>query len=76
MDTSRNWKIRSHILKQTKLCLSMYDLPQKKKRKKMYGKNKFIKSEVKSNKCWNYEHKVYKANSKKSNKINICGKVF
>ena len=48
--------------------------PQK-KRKKMYGKNKFMKSEVKGNKFWNHEQKVYKANSTKSNTIDIYGKV-
>ena len=47
--------------------------PQK-ERKKMYGKNKFI--EVKGNKFCNYEHKVYKANSKKFNTIDIYGKVL
>ena len=40
----------------------------------MYGKNKFI--EVKGNKFCNYEHKVYKANSKKFNTIDIYGKVL
>ena len=47
-----------------------------KKKKKMYGKNKFIKSEVKGNKFWNHEQNVYKANSKKYNTIDIYGKVL
>ena len=48
----------------------------RKKRKKVYGKNKFIRSEVKGDKFWNYEHKVYKANSKKSNTTVTYGKAL
>ena len=48
----------------------------KKKRKKVYGKNKFIRSEEKGDKFWNYEHKVYKANSKKSNTTVTYGKAL
>ena len=48
----------------------------KKKRKKVYGKNKFIRSEVKGDKFWNYEHKVYKANSKKPNTTVTYGKAL
>ena len=45
----------------------------KEKERKCMERTKFIKSEVKGNKFWNYEHRVYKANSKKSNTIDIYG---
>ena len=53
-----------------------WKVTSKKKRKKIYGKNKFIRPEVKGDKFWNYEHKVYKANPKKSNTTGIYGKAL
>ena len=45
-------------------------------KKRMCGKNKLIKSELKGKKFWHYQHKVCNADSKISNTIDIYGKVL
>ena len=42
----------------------------------MYGKKKLIKFEIKGKKFWHYKHKVYNADSKICNTVDIYGKVL